>query len=110
MSFTNEELGKFYISNLDVRLLGQFRVQHIETAYLAGLREGQEQSGKRIFKLEEALQYYAHPDHYEPRVTLGGERPPGVVTEGGAKARKVLGKKAQIPENDLSNTVGGQHV
>lgn len=38
----------------------------------------------------DALQYYAHPDHYEPFRTLGGDRKPGVLTERGEKARLAL--------------------
>lgn len=88
MSFTNEELGKFYISNFPYGM--EVRIRHVEDAYVRGLKEGQDQSAKRIFELEQALEYYAHPDHYEKRITFGGERPPGVLTEGGKKARKIL--------------------
>lgn len=46
----------------------------------------------RIAELEKALEYYAHPDHYVETMRLSGMRPPGVLVEGGKKAREVLGK------------------
>lgn len=41
-------------------------------------------------KAIEALKFYAHPEHYEERITLSGARQPGVLTEGGDKARATL--------------------
>lgn len=38
----------------------------------------------------EALEYYAHPDHYEAVYSFMGERPAGVLTDGGRKARTLL--------------------
>lgn len=56
-------------------------------------------AAERIYELEEqieiaveALEYYEHPAHYEETVTLGGTRQPGVLTEGGHKARTTLAK------------------
>lgn len=43
----------------------------------------------------EALEYYAHPDHYETRYTISpsdGPQREGVLNEGGDKAREVLKK------------------
>lgn len=37
-----------------------------------------------------ALEYYAHPEHYEERVTLKGVRPPGVMVNMGTAARAAL--------------------
>lgn len=63
---------------------------------------------KRRFKIskelqlaKEALQYYAHPDHYEERQTFSGLRPPGVLSDNGDRARKTLielGEKPSWPE------------
>lgn len=38
----------------------------------------------------EALNYYEHPVHYEERETMGGMRPPGVMTDRGNRARETL--------------------
>lgn len=52
----------------------------------------------------EACEYYGHPDHYEERHTLTGTRPPGVLVEGGEKARKawmqLTGKEWSHVERD----------
>jgi hypothetical protein len=41
-------------------------------------------------QLRQALEYYAHPEHYEPRETLSGPRPPGVLVDAGRTARQAL--------------------
>lgn len=63
------------------------------------LTQAADRAVKRIHELEEqiniaveALEYYEHPTHYEETVTLGGTRQPGVLTEGGRKARTALAK------------------
>lgn len=43
-----------------------------------------------LLGIQEALEYYAHPDHYEPTEKMGGTRPPGVLVEQGDFARKAL--------------------
>jgi len=46
----------------------------------------------RDVAMVEALGYYANPAHYESTPSLTeGLRPPGVLTEGGEKARKATG-------------------
>ncbi len=46
----------------------------------------------KLVGIAEALEYYAHPDHYTESPTLNkpGVRPPGVLTDKGAKARRAL--------------------
>jgi hypothetical protein len=91
MSFTDKELVSFYVSNLDVRLLGQFRVQHIERAYLEGLKEGRSGPGVRsIQELVLIQRYVCLIYHYEERITMKGTKPPGILTEAGQKARKAI--------------------
>lgn len=46
-------------------------------------------------ELVEALKYYAHPDHYTETMRMEGLRQPGVLIEGGDKARKALAKFKQ---------------
>lgn len=41
-------------------------------------------------QMREALAYYSHHDHYDGSFTLGGLRQPGVLTEGGQKAREAI--------------------
>lgn len=41
-------------------------------------------------RMREALEYYAHPDHYEERNTLSGLRPAGVLVDKGELAQKIL--------------------
>ncbi len=59
-----------------------------------------EQLQSQLSLCVQALEFYAHPDHYEERVTLSGTRKPGVLTEGGEKARACLAK--------LRNAEGGK--
>jgi hypothetical protein len=58
----------------------------------------------QVMILREALEYYAHPDHYEEHITLGGTRQPGVLTEGGGKARAAL-KKIKTLKSESSNDI-----
>lgn len=58
-----------------------------------------EASTDTILELCEALEsaremaeYYAHPDHYEETIRIGGTRPPSVLIERGNKARDWLAK------------------
>lgn len=46
---------------------------------------------KILTEIQDALEYYAHPDHYEENYRLSGLRPPGVLVERGGKARRALG-------------------
>lgn len=50
--------------------------------------------------LRDSLKYYSHPDSYEGRETLSGWRQPGVLTEGGNKARQSLAE-AELKIKDL---------
>jgi hypothetical protein len=43
-------------------------------------------------ELLDVLEYYADAAHYKEFVTPGGRRQPGVLTEGGAKARAAIAK------------------
>lgn len=45
---------------------------------------------KTVERFRIGLEYYAHPDHYEERITLCGLRGPGVLTDGGRLAREAL--------------------
>jgi hypothetical protein len=53
-------------------------------------------------ELVEALEYYAHPEHYEERETIRGPRAPGVLVEGGQKAREALKtfRKDSLPDGN----------
>lgn len=57
-----------------------------------------------VRELVGALEYYAHPDHYESCETLGGTRDPGVLVELGRKARFAL---AKVPAELIKPTEEG---
>lgn len=45
---------------------------------------------EKLATAREALEFYAHVVGYEPMVTLGGYRSPGILKDGGGKARQAL--------------------
>lgn len=59
-------------------------------AFIAGFDAGAKAALSLSEELVEALEYYAHPDHYTETMRMEGLRQPGVLTEGGEMARKAL--------------------
>lgn len=49
-------------------------------------------TAQRLKEVEEILQYYAHPDHYEPWESMAGSHGPGVLVGKGDKARAYFEK------------------